>query len=115
MRNLALLSFLVASAHGAGLMVVPFVLVDSAGASIAGDTAGPAFATLAPATPEPMSGGALESRNVPDEWVDAGASGFFALRRKAAPFGNNAPLKVKSVFLLIGMLAPKSSKIRPTL
>jgi hypothetical protein len=38
MRKLTVWSFLMASAHGAGLMVIPFVLVDSPAERIEGDT-----------------------------------------------------------------------------
>lgn len=43
MRKLTVWSFLMASAHGAGLMVIPFVLADSPAERIAGDTAAAAL------------------------------------------------------------------------
>lgn len=53
-RDLTLWSFLMASAHGAGLMVVPFVL----DATVAGavDTLPPAAGPLAGLPPEPLAG-----------------------------------------------------------
>jgi len=48
MRKLTVWSFLMASAHGAGLMVIPFVLADSPAERIAGDTAAPALVSDGP-------------------------------------------------------------------
>jgi hypothetical protein len=48
MRKLTVWSFLMASAHGAGLMVIPFVLADSPAERIAGDTIVPALVSDGP-------------------------------------------------------------------
>lgn len=48
MRKLTVWSFLMASAHGAGLMVIPFVLADSPTERIEGDTIVPALVSDGP-------------------------------------------------------------------
>jgi hypothetical protein len=60
MRKLTMWSFLMASAHGAGLMVVPFVLADPGVERVAFDTTAP------------MSAPTPDSRSIPGERVGPG-------------------------------------------